>query len=138
MEHFGIFTILEQRFHSNCRQQIKLKLQKAEENLTLLQKDLFLVFFWQKMQIGKLKAGQNVRNVLKCVFPKCIAVQNKNQWRHKKKLKTGGKSWILEEGKTLMMFLVNQSPRGCQALKAFIHDQWSRGRPINGECVMRF
>ena len=79
LEHFGIFTILEQRFHSNCRQQIKLKLQKAEENLTLLQKDLFLVFFWQKMQIGKLKAGQNVRNVLKCVFPKCIAVQNKNQ-----------------------------------------------------------
>ena len=46
LEHFGIFMILEQSFHSNCRQQIKLKLQKAEENLTLLQKDLFLVFFW--------------------------------------------------------------------------------------------
>ena len=44
MEYFGIFAILEQRFHSNCRQQIKLKLQKAEENLTLLQKDLLLVF----------------------------------------------------------------------------------------------
>ena len=51
LEHFGIFTILEQRFHSNCRQQIKLKLQiaskmESRKKFDIFAKGSFTLFFW--------------------------------------------------------------------------------------------